>query len=206
MSAALSFSRVRVEDKLIIHSFLQDRSDDTFFVLFETFCPRVRRFFLLHGLDVPVAEDLSQEVFLKVYRKAGELREAERFCGWLYAIARNVLISYWRLKKSRIAEAELEPLTPRLSDSLVSEAEAIPKLRIAEWLEQLEKGDRDLVILRFVEGLSYQELAGAFNVPEGTIKWRISEVRKKLFLIIRGNSSPQQRAGSESHKGIGRKL
>lgn len=83
-----------MEDKLIVESFLRERTEESFSSLFGTFCGRVRRFFLLHGLDVSVAEDLSQEVFLKVYRKSSELRDAERFSGWIFAIARNVLIGH----------------------------------------------------------------------------------------------------------------
>jgi RNA polymerase sigma factor (sigma-70 family) len=189
MRAALSFTertvaKRTVEDKLIIQSFLLDRTEDTFFPLFETFCPRVRRFFLLHCLDVCAAEDLSQEVFFRVYCKANELREAGRFCGWMYAIARNVLISYWRQQKARIAEAQLEHLMAGMYDGLVTEAEVMPKLRLMEWLEELEADERDLLILRFVEGLSYKELAVALNIPVGTVKWRISEVRRKLSLVI----------------------
>jgi len=83
-----------------------------------------------------------------------------------------------------VATAELEPLRPELVNGLVTEPEAIPQLRLCEWLDELEVGERDLVILRFVEGLSYEELAIALKVPIGTIKWRISQVRRKLSRII----------------------
>ncbi len=174
----------RVDDSQVVESFLRHQTEETFYALFEVYCGRVRRFFLLRGLDVHAAEDLSQEVFFKVYRKASELRDAKHFPGWLYAIARNVLVSYWRHQQSRVATAELEPLSPKLADGLVTEAEAIPQLRLSEWLQELEDGERDLVILRFVEGLSYEELAVALKVPIGTIKWRISQVRRKLSRII----------------------
>jgi RNA polymerase sigma-70 factor, ECF subfamily len=189
------------EDKLIIESFLRDRTEESFFPLFAAYCPPVRRFFLLHGLDIQAAEDLSQDVFLKVYTKANELRDAERFSGWVYAIARNVLISHWRRQKSRIAEAELEPVTNGLSESLIAEAQAAPKLQLMEWLEELEPCEQDLVILRFVEGLSYKELAEALQAPVGTIKWRISEVRRKLLFVIRPSSSfkRQRRAANGNH-------
>ena len=177
-----------LEDKRVVETFLEDRTEESFVPLFAAFCVRIRRFFLLHGLTTHIAEDLSQEVFLKVYRKANELRDADRFCAWMYAIARNVLISHWRQQKTRIVETELEPLGPEVA-GVVSETEGIPKLRLMEWLEGLETGDRDLVILRFVDGLSYKELAVALNAPEGTIKWRISEVRRKLASIMNPSGS-----------------
>jgi RNA polymerase sigma-70 factor, ECF subfamily len=187
-----------LEDKRVVETFLKDRTEESFGPLFAAFCVRIRRFFLLHGLATYTAEDLSQEVFLKVYRKANELRDADRFCAWMYAIARNVLISHWRQQKTRIVETELEALDPEATGVFVSGTE-IPKLRLMEWLEGLEPGERDLVILRFVDGLSYKELAGALNTPVGTIKWRISEVRRKLTLIMNpsGSFNRQQRASQK---------
>lgn len=177
-----------LEDKRVVETFLKDRTEESFVPLFTAYCVRIRRFFLLHGLATHIAEDLSQEVFLKVYRKANELRDADRFCAWMYAIARNVLISHWRHQKTRIVETELEPLGPGMV-GLVSETEGIPKLRLMEWLEGLETGERDLVILRFVDGLSYKELAVVLNAPVGTIKWRISEVRRKLASMMNPSGS-----------------
>jgi RNA polymerase sigma-70 factor (ECF subfamily) len=177
-----------LEDKRVVETFLKARTEESFAPLFAAFYVRIRRFFLLHGLATHIAEDLSQEVFLKVYRKANELRDADRFCAWMYAIARNVLISHWRQQKTRIVETELEALDQGATGVFVSGTE-IPKLRLMEWLEGLEPGERDLVILRFVDGLSYKELAVALNTPVGTIKWRISEVRRKLASIINPSRS-----------------
>lgn len=123
-------------------------------------------------------------MLFKVYRKAGELRDAESFNGWLYAIARNVLVSHWRHQQSRVEGAGQEELTPELAESLRTEGEVIQRLRLTEWLEQLSAAERDLVVLRYVEGLSYEELAVALDVPLGTVKWRISEVRRKLSVIV----------------------
>jgi len=181
-----------LEDKRVVETFLKDRTEASFVPLFAAYCVRIRRFFVLHGLATHIAEDLSQEVFLKVYRKANELRDADRFCAWMYAIARNVLTSHWRQQKTRIVETELEALEPGVV-GVVSETEGLSKLRLTEWLEGLETGERDLVILRFVDGLSYKELAVALNAPVGTIKWRISEVRRKLASIISPSGSFNRR-------------
>jgi RNA polymerase sigma-70 factor (ECF subfamily) len=182
------------EDKRIVESFLLNRTEETFFALYEAFCVRVRRYFLLRGLDVQTAEDLTQEVLFKVYKKADELRDAERFGGWVYAIARNSVVSHWRRQQSRVDGAEHIPLTPDLAENLQIEAEAIERLRLTELLEQFASAERDLVLLRYVEGLSYEDLAVALNVPLGTVKWRISEVRRKLSQIMgaAGSGKPKR--------------
>lgn len=172
------------EDRLVVASFIRKRTEEAFFPLFEAFYPRVRRLFLLRGLGISVAEDLCQQVFLKVFRNAGELREEDRFWGWIYAIAHNELANYWRYQKSRIQETQLDEVLEDISESLLIEPDAVPRLQLAELLDKLEAGDRDLLILRYDDGLSYKELATVLDIPIGTVKWRISELRRKLSEII----------------------
>ena len=130
---------------------------------------------------------------MKVYRHAGELRRADHFYGWLFAIARNEMVSHWRQEQARSEGVELESLCERHEDSLMTEPEVIPAMRLMDLLEALEPAERDLVVLRFVEGLSYEELAVALKLPVGTIKWRIFNARKKLARIL--GASPVCAAG-----------
>lgn len=178
-----------MDEKRVIESFLATGTEEAFCALFEMACVRVRRYFLLRGLDAATADDLTQNVFVKVYQHAGELRGAEHFYGWLFAIARNEMVSYWRREQSRVEEVELESLCDRHPDSLMTEPEVMPAMRLTDLLGALEPAERDLVVLRFVEGLSYEELAVALKLPVGTVKWRIFNARKKLARII-GASPP----------------
>jgi RNA polymerase sigma-70 factor (ECF subfamily) len=173
-----------VEEKRVIECFLSTRTEEAFCALFEAVCVRVRRYFLLRGLDVGTSEELTQNVFVKVYRQAGELREPSRFYGWLFAIARNEMISYWRREHSRSGKVEIESLTEQHAGSLQVEPEVMPAMRMMDLLKALEPADRDLIVLRFVEGLSYEELAVALKLPLGTVKWRLFNARKKLLRVI----------------------
>lgn len=178
-----------MEERSVIERFLATQSEEAFCTVFEVVCARVHRYFLLRGLEVATAEELTQNVLLKVYRQAGELREAERFYGWLFAIARNELVSYWRGQQARVATIGFEALPAGEAEQLTVEPEALG-LRLTEWLKALDPADRDIIVLRFVEGLSYEELAVALRLPLGTIKWRIFNARKKLSRLI--YSSPAQ--------------
>jgi len=182
-----------VQDKQVIESFLTDRTEEAFCALFEAVCVRLRRYFLLRGLDAATAEDLTQNVFVKVYRQVGELREADRFYGWLFAIARNEMISYWRREQPRLEHIESESLGNRNTGGLAIEPEVMPAMRLMELLQTLEPAERDLVVLRFVEGLSYEELAEALKIPLGTIKWRIFNARKKLARSISASQAHRAR-------------
>lgn len=173
-----------VEERPVIEQFLATRTEEAFCALFEVVAVRAQRYFRLRGLDAATAEELTQNVLLKVYRQAGELREPERFYGWLFAIARNEMISYWRGTQARIETVGFDALPPSASESLIAENDALSALRLTEWLQALDPAERDLVLLRFVEGLSYEELSEALSLPLGTIKWRIFQARKKMAQVF----------------------
>ena len=85
-----------MEEKHALELFLSTRTEESFCVLFETLYPRVRRYFLVRAFDSMTAEELAQNVLLKVYTRSSTLREQELFNGWLFKIARNEMLAYWR--------------------------------------------------------------------------------------------------------------
>jgi RNA polymerase sigma-70 factor (ECF subfamily) len=177
-----------VEDKPVIERFLSTRSEEAYCALFESVCARVHRYFRMRGLDAATAEELTQNVMLKVYRQAGELREPEHFFGWLFAIARNEMISYWRGARVRIETVAIDTLPTELIDLPADHDELHANLQLSGWLRELEPGERSLVVLRFVEGLSYEELALALGLPLGTVKWRLFSARKKIAALLHGEN------------------
>lgn len=168
-----------------IEAFLSNPTEETFCALFVAFYGRVRRYFLLRGTDAMTAEDLAQRVLFAVYNKACELENAALFQGWLFVVARNELLQHWRRGQSRVETVELEPMVEQLT--IASDLEL--RAEFAEWLSLLEPNERELVMLRFVEGLSYEELALAFKAPLGTIKSRLFAVREKLLRIVEDKSA-----------------
>jgi RNA polymerase sigma-70 factor (ECF subfamily) len=172
-----------VEEQPQISRFLALRTDDAFSDLFVAVYPKVRRYFLLRHQNEAVAEELAQIVLFKVYQKADELKDESLFQGWLFAIARNELLQHWRKQQSRIETVELEPLVAQLAHRPAG----IIWSEFQEWLSWLEPNERELVLLRFVEGLTYEELGAALGVPLGTVESRLFSVRKKLLRIKSGD-------------------
>lgn len=177
-----------VEDKQAIENYLMTGTEESFCGLFEAVYPGLRRYFLLRGIDGAEAEDLAQNVMVIVYRRGAEVRDKELFRGWLFKVAKNELARYWRQRLNRNRIAEIEPLSKELIEKLSIAADLTGSSNLQEWMSHLEPADRELVILRFVEELSYEELALAFGVPVGTVKWRIFNVKKKLIPIINASS------------------
>jgi RNA polymerase sigma-70 factor, ECF subfamily len=132
--------------------------------------------------DRDIAADVTQDIFLKMYNNLEKFKEEKNFTAWLFTISRNYCIDYWRKnKKYLLNNQELDEKvslpSPTPEDTVVRESE-IRELR--KKIARLEPDLRVMLILRDIQDLSYQEIAGKFSIPEGTVKSRINRARLKL--------------------------
>jgi RNA polymerase sigma-70 factor, ECF subfamily len=140
----------------------------------------------------PDAEDLTQEVFLRVFRSLKSFRAGDgSFMIWLGRLARNLLIDHYRRSKVYQATESLEERFSIIEESqamsawaggMLAEREASETLRSA--LKKLSPALRETVILRDLQELEYREIAQALNVPEGTVKSRLNRGRAELARAI----------------------
>ena len=138
------------------------------------------------------AEDLSQEVFLRIYRTLSSYRPAQgAFPTWLTSVTRNLLVdNYRRTRRDRLTDS-IEEAMPQLEERH-SAARAPDKLaQAAELSDQLQRGLarlspelREAVILRDLQGLEYNEIQAVLEVPEGTVKSRINRGRIELARVL----------------------
>lgn len=175
-----------MEKKQAIELFLRTRTEESFCALYAILFPQVRRYFMMRGLDAMTAEDLAQNVMLIVYRRVDDLREEALFYGWVFKIASNELLQYGRQHRHHLVERE--PLGAEANAQITTEMDANRDARFDEWMARLEAEERKLILLRFIEELSYEELAATFSIPIGTVKWRLFNVKKKLSKIILSSS------------------
>ena len=160
---------------------------------FEFVYPKVYRYFVLRGLRPSIAEELSQNVLLTTYRSGNKLHDRGPFLGWLFKVARNEMLQYFRRNRAAIRRCSLEPLDAAV-DLIAPDVSR--ESGFAEQVSSLEQPERDLLTLLYVEGLTYEELATALELPLGTVKWRIFNARKKLAASL-----PNARARANSMRG-----
>lgn len=153
-----------------------------------------RAFSIALGLvrDENDARELVQEAFLRVYRGLGSFQGGSSFYTWLYRIVTNLAIDLMRKPGRR--EAEMVPEQPNLDEAeelpLVSRIDGADPLdvmrrreiaaRIQGALEALPPYHRGVILMREVEGMSYEEMAQAMGVSKGTIMSRLFHARQKL--------------------------
>jgi RNA polymerase sigma-70 factor (ECF subfamily) len=141
------------------------------------------------------SQDLTQEVFLRVFRSLGSFRAGEGcFAVWLTRLTRNLLVDHYRrTKRDRLTDgiddklSVLEERTAQVSrtDGLLAGREAGELLQAA--LQKLSPELREAVILRDLQELEYREIASVLNVPEGTVKSRLNRGRAELAKVLRRN-------------------
>ena len=139
------------------------------------------------------AQDLTQDVFLRVFRTLSSFRAGEgSFVIWLTRLARNLLIDHYRRTKLDRATESIEEQLPVLeeksagsgrTDGLLAGREASEVLQTA--LQKLSPELRETVILRDLEELEYREIAEILHVPEGTVKSRLNRGRAELARVLR---------------------
>ena len=141
------------------------------------------------------AFDLSQETFLKAYRALPTFRGEAGFGSWLYRMEANLCIDFLRRKKRRgegqiisLDTEEEDRRPPELPDLRYEPQSALEKKELREkvrsGLQRLPHEQRLILVLRDVEGFSYQEIADALKMEVGTVKSRIYRARAHLARLL----------------------
>lgn len=138
------------------------------------------------------AQDITQEVFLRLFRSLKSYRAAEGSFGvWLARLTRNLLIDHYRRgRMDRVTDSIDDQLPMMEARSSSSRADARLASREASeilqhGLQRLSPELRETVILRDLEGLEYREIAEVLKVPEGTVKSRLNRGRAELARYLR---------------------
>ena len=138
------------------------------------------------------AQDLTQEVFVRVFRTLKSFRSNEgSFATWLARVTRNLLIDHYRRTRQDRATDSIEDQLPVLEqegasmrpDQVLAGREASEILQAA--LQKLSPDLREAVILRDLQEMEYREIAHVLEIPEGTVKSRINRGRAELARLLR---------------------
>ncbi|NOY24292.1 MAG: sigma-70 family RNA polymerase sigma factor [Oligoflexia bacterium] len=142
------------------------------------------------------ARDLAQDAFVKAYQNLARFRLQASFYTWLYRIAKNVCIDHLRRQKVRKAQQFDDTVATQTTGGLLSLAHRREdpgrnlerkrlQARIIEALDELPDEQREIVILREIDGLAYKEIADVMDIPEGTVMSRLYYARKKLQAALK---------------------
>jgi RNA polymerase sigma-70 factor, ECF subfamily len=133
-----------------------------------------------------LAEDLTQDVFVKIFKSLDTFDRRANFQTWLVSVSRNLCIDHYRsVRKEREAidrdvdPGDLAPVAPTTSPYAALEATDRASL-LRRGLKELAPSLKEAVVMRDLQELTYQEIADKLGLPEGTVKSRINRGRNEL--------------------------
>lgn len=140
------------------------------------------------------ASDAAQEVFLRAYRSLDSFRAESRFSVWLYRLTSNICIDMLRAQRRRqtfslsVGEEEGEVQELEIPDRRFSPETALERAQLREavrqGLDKLALEYREVLVLREIQGLSYEEIGQVLGLETGTVKSRLFRGRQKLCKIL----------------------
>ncbi|MEO0115889.1 MAG: sigma-70 family RNA polymerase sigma factor [candidate division WOR-3 bacterium] len=144
-----------------------------------------RIFRVIYGMvhNYSDCEDLTQETFVQAYEGIKRFKEQYKFYTWLYRIAINRCINYWKRQKL----IQFTPIANREFSSAPNPSPAAQDLRriVEQKLNQLPLEQKLVFILRTFEEMSYQEIAETLGISLGTVMSRLSRAREKLRELLK---------------------
>ncbi len=180
---------------------VRDGDEEAFGELIGRYEKKLINFFYFLGWDYHLSEDLTQEVFIKVYRYRHKYRETAKFQTFLFRIARNLWIDHGRKMRTAPGTVSLEKevsagedpgqLKEMIEDTKVRNPSDRMKNRdisaaIEDAVNELAEDDRLIFLMVAKQGLKYKEIAAVMDIPEGTVKSKVYYTYRKLRKKLEG--------------------
>ncbi len=170
-----------MEDPEVIHVYLAYQAANCFDLLYKRYGGKIYSKCISMLKDEALAHDATQEVFTKIFLNLSKFNEKSRFSTWVYSITYNYCIDYIRRKKKN-ANLFMDDISrlPEIEDE-VSDDEilsiAVHQLKVI--LEELDDGERAILLMKYQDGMSIKEIASLLNKTESAVKMRIKRAKER---------------------------
>jgi RNA polymerase sigma-70 factor (ECF subfamily) len=178
------------------YSLTQRSADGDVFAFEELYARHNRRVYTLclrMTGNVPEAEDLSQEVFIQLYRKIGSFRGESAFTTWLHRLTVNQVLMHFRKRGVKLEQTTDDGETPVQIVAGTEDPTRMPvvdRIALDAAVVQLPPGYRTVFVLHDVEGHEHEEIARMLGCSVGTSKSQLHKARMKLRLLLRQQNPP----------------
>ena len=175
--------------------------EQAFNILVSRFKDRLHNFLYRYTHNHQDCEDLVQETFLRVYRSKDSYERIAKFSTWMYTIALNLAKSLYK-KKQRMTtvtihedESDPDDQPMKLEDTNILPDDSLHEKmcmnELEEALKELNEDFREVVVLRDIQQLAYDEIAEITDLPMGTVKSRINRGRAQLQDLLENHVYPE---------------
>src|ERR1700752_3083781 len=166
---------------------LTDDEQTVFHELYQTHHRRVYSTCLRMTRDTSEAEDLTQEIFVHLFRALGSFRGESAFTTWLHRLTVNHVLMHFRKRKVRTVPTTEDgepPVQALAGNHDHKRTNIVDRILLSEVISQLPDGYREALILHDIEGFEHKEIAKMWGRTEGTSKSQLHKARRELRALI----------------------
>ena len=148
----------------------QNGDSEAFGFIYDHFADKIYRFVYFRVGHKEVAEDILSDAFVKAWQKINQINTPQALSGWLYQIAKNNIIDYYRLKKEFVPLEEVENLLEDAINPVDTVNLGIQQQNILNVMNQLSGEQHDVIKYKFFEDLTNEEIAYVMGKTEGAVR------------------------------------
>lgn len=175
------------DEKLMLY--IADGKGEAFNEIYHRYGDKLFKYFLKLLDSNKLAEDFTQDLFIKVMESADSFDHQKKFSSWLYCIANNMCRNEWRNSSNRAAilgQIKIEePYNHQYNQHLDKK---VLRNKLHEEIHKMDEEDRLMISMRYEQELSIKEISVIIDIPEGTVKSRLFYLMKKLNLKLKAYS------------------
>lgn len=168
-------------DEELVALIVKQGRTELFEHIYDRYANKVYRKCISFVKDEPTAQDMVQDIFLKVFFKLSKFKGNSRFSTWLYAVTYNFCVEYYR-KHGRIHTVELDDRleVPTDDNTLEEEILSFRTEQLKKALESVDPKDKMILLMKYQDGVSIKEIMDQLNISESAVKMRLSRARKRV--------------------------
>lgn len=182
--APLTKDNKQLSDEVLIEAITQKGETELFGILYDRYSNKVYRKCLSFVKDESAAQDMVQDVLLKVFTQLGKFQGKSRFSTWLYAITYNYCVEYYR-KNNKYAMVDIDE-GPDISVDDDDEKELL-KMRAEQlkWaLDQVAPEDKMILLLKYQDDTPIKEIMDTLDISESAVKMRLARARQRVKQVV----------------------
>ncbi len=171
-----------LSDEELVEEIVHSQNSRLVEVLYERYADKVYRRCISFVKEASIAEDLTHDIFIKVYLNLGRFKQKSKFSTWLYSITYNFCVDYVR-KKQKDNVVDMEDKEGEIAGRDIDTADDLDHIaldRLTELLEQLKPEDKLILLMKYRDDMSIKDIQIAFDISESAVKLRIKRSKEKL--------------------------
>lgn len=175
----------KATDEAIIDKIINEGKTELFGLLYDRYSDKVFRKCISFVQDRDLAQDMVQEILLKVFTQLSKFKGNSRFSTWLYAITYNYCVEYYR-RSTRFVKVDIDagPDIAEADDQLERDLLALRADKLRRAMEKVGPDDRMILLLKYQDDASIKELMEQLDISESAVKMRLARARQRVKTII----------------------